>query len=266
MAALTRGGILPRFNGGNCNENQRDARRLPVCAVQVVCRCVIGVAGAPVTSRNGVLIVGFTLVVLSAVVGSQLWQLWQVRAGKFLRDGELEMARVAPAAATGLADMANAHLFGNVADKPPPEPEKPAALPVTDLKLVLVGAITDSDPSKASALISADNVVKRFYVGDDIHGQATLSEVAADSVVLKRVNRYEKLQFPKGGELNPEAREAIARLTGQKTEQAPPAAQAVPPPAQAAPSATAEKPKTTGRSLRDKLQRLPKNKQKPPGS
>lgn len=225
--------------------------------------------GSQLMARDTWLLPGLAMVLLLGIAGAQLWLLWQIRAGAFLRDGELEIRQPERAVTSGLAEVASIHLFGNAADKPPPEPEKPAALPVTDLKLVLVGAITDSDPAKASALISADNVVKRFYVGDDIQGQATLSEVAPDSVVLKRGLRYEKLQFPKGGEMNPEARESLARFTGKapgRDDEPPPAAQpAVPPPPAVQSAPPADKPKTTGRSLREKLQRLPKSNQKAPG-
>lgn len=95
-----------------------------------------------------------------------------------------------------LEQIATLHLFGDVAANKV-APPVPAVLPKTDLKLVLVGAITDSDPQKASALIQADNQTNRFYVGDNIPGGAALHEVLADAVVLKRNDRYETLPFPK---------------------------------------------------------------------
>jgi type II secretory pathway component PulC len=96
----------------------------------------------------------------------------------------------------GLEQVAALHLFGDVAANvvaPPP----PTEMPKTDLKLVLVGAMTDSDPQKASALIEADQQTRRFYIGDNIPGGAVLHEVLSDSVVLKRDDRFETLFFPK---------------------------------------------------------------------
>lgn len=204
-------------------------------------------------------------VLVLGAFGWQAWDLWQIRRGRFLDDSQLRIA--ATAARTeplGLEAIAALHLFGNPADKPVAPPQ-PAELPKTDLKLVLVGAITDTDPAKASALIEADRQTKRYFVGDTIPGGAVLHEVLPDSVVLRRDRRYETLDFPKGGEMNPEARENIARLTAQpgapaKVTTPPPAeAPAARAPAVAAPGNTPAEKK--GLSFRERFKQQPRNKQ-----
>lgn len=128
------------------------------------------------------------------------WQLFGFRSiqrGDFIDENNLRLrASSAQESGMGLEQVAGLHLFGDVAANivvPPPMTE----LPKTDLKLVLVGAITDSNPQKASALIEADQQTRRFYIGDNIPGGAVLHEVLADSVVLKREDRFETLFFPK---------------------------------------------------------------------
>jgi type II secretory pathway component PulC len=130
----------------------------------------------------------------------QVWDLWNIRQGKFIDNDSLKVQVASQrSAGLGLEQIAAMHLFGNAADKPL-APPPPAELPKTDLKLVLVGAITDSNPKLASAIIDADRQVKRYFVGDNIPGGAVLHDVLADSVVLKRENRYETLSFEKAGD------------------------------------------------------------------
>ncbi len=154
--------------------------------------------------------VGVALVIVA--LAWQAWMLAGIRSGNFLDDRKLKLV-VAAVKSTdvGLEQIAAMHLFGNAAEKPVAPPQ-PAELPKTDLKLVLVGAITDSDPKQASALINAENATKRYFVGDNIPGGALLHEVLYDSVVLKRENRYETLEFMKGGEITPQAKANLKSL------------------------------------------------------
>lgn len=130
----------------------------------------------------------------------QLVGLVAVQRGDFIDDSKLRLKSAgSQEVGMGLEQVAGLHLFGDVSANvvaPPP----PTDLPKTDLKLALVGAMTDSDPKKASALIQADGQTRRFYIGDNIPGGAILHEVLSDSVVLQRDSRYETLFFPKAGD------------------------------------------------------------------
>lgn len=99
----------------------------------------------------------------------------------------------------GLEQVAKLHLFGERAREPIVEPTT-TEMPQTDLKFVLVGAMTNSDAAKASALITTDKQTSRFFVGDAIATGVVLQEVRADAVVLKRNGKLETLSFPRAAE------------------------------------------------------------------
>lgn len=155
-------------------------------------------AGLPVLPAWSVFAAAAAVIVV--IFSWQLVGLAYVQRGDFIDESKLRLKSAgSQEVGMGLEQIAGLHLFGDVAANivaPPPSMD----LPKTDLKLVLVGAMTDSDPKKASALIQADGQTRRFYVGDNIPGGAVLHEVLSDSVVLQRDGRYETLFFPKAGD------------------------------------------------------------------
>lgn len=71
-----------------------------------------------------------------------------------------------------------------------------ADLPKTTLKLRLVGAFTTTQPNNSSALISeGQGPAKRIFIGESLGSGATLEEVLADHVVIRRDNQLEALHF-----------------------------------------------------------------------
>jgi len=72
-------------------------------------------------------------------------------------------------------------------------------IPETKLKLILKGAFGHSDPKQASALIASDKnkQSERFFINDELPGNAVLEEVYPNYVVLRRGARLEKLLFPR---------------------------------------------------------------------
>lgn len=204
----------------------------------------LSTAGLPVLPRVSVLAAA-----MLAVLILFSWQLYGFRAiqrGDLIDESNLRLrASSTQESGMGLEQVAGLHLFGDVAANvvaPPPMTE----LPKTDLKLVLVGAITDSDPQKASALISADNQTRRFYIGDNIPGGAVLHEVLADSVVLKREDRFETLFFPKVSDTG--APNRFKPVANQPSARSMPASAI-----NVAPQTNTEH----GKSLRERLQRDP---------
>jgi type II secretory pathway component PulC len=203
------------------------------------------------------------------VIVCLVWQvlgLWDIQQGKFIDDKKLKIRSVAAKqSGMGLEQIAGLHLFGDVAAKvaaPPP----PTELPKTDLKLTLIGAITDSNAQKASALIEADRQAKRYFVGDSIPGGATLHEVLPGSVVLKRENRYETLEFPKGGDAAVQTRGALAAMGFSQPVSNPVPQQVQQRPAVPPPQAGVQKPAAApqGLTLHDRLQRAPRFNQNAP--
>ena len=73
----------------------------------------------------------------------------------------------------------------------------PVEAPDTKLKLVLKGALASDDPAHARAIIADPRGKEEQYaVGDKLPGNAELSEIHADRVILKRNGRFETLRLP----------------------------------------------------------------------
>jgi general secretion pathway protein C len=92
------------------------------------------------------------------------------------------------------------HLMGVVAkgSAPVQQTSAPVDAPDTKLKLVLRGAFSSDDPDNARAIIADPRGKEEQYsIGDTLPGNAELSEVHADKVILQRGGRYETLRLPR---------------------------------------------------------------------
>jgi len=70
--------------------------------------------------------------------------------------------------------------------------------PETKLKLILKGALASNDPEHARAIIADPRGKEEQYaVGEKLPGNAELSEIHADRIILKRNGRFETLRLPK---------------------------------------------------------------------
>lgn len=141
------------------------------------------------------------IAVIALLIVTFVWQ----GVGLFAvwRGTELDNTRLAIRAAgssgsgIGLEQVAKLHLFGEKANEPVVVAPLQTEMPKTDLKFILVGAMTNSDASKASALITTDKQTSRFFVGDTVAAGVVLKEVRADAVVLQRSGKLETLSFPR---------------------------------------------------------------------
>ena len=138
--------------------------------------------------------------------------------------------------------LPNWHLFGEVA--PEAEPVKtvvPVDAPDTRLKLSLHGTFSSADPELARAIIADERGNEEMYaVGDVLPGNAELSEIQSDKVILLRGGRYETLRLP---------RDTIAGGSGVPTISA----------ATASRSDTADTTSARLQSLRQSLRQNPKS-------
>ncbi len=106
------------------------------------------------------------------------------------------MSATAAPATFDFAKVADAHLFGEADAAPPPEAAVDA--PETRLNLKLRGTIAADDETIAHAIISeGGNQAKVYFIEDSVPGGATLHEVRADRVILKRGGAFETLKLPK---------------------------------------------------------------------
>lgn len=108
-------------------------------------------------------------------------------------------ARIAQAKATPAVDLqrvANLHIFGT-APAAPVENTSSTDAPVTALPLQLLGVFVAGIADDSTAVIAEENRDgELFGVGDQVPGNAVLTEVHSDRVVLKRGSEVETLRFP----------------------------------------------------------------------
>ncbi len=109
--------------------------------------------------------------------------------------------------------IVNAHLFG-VAGAGPSETD-PNAVAATQMSLVLVGTIAQSDPQLGYAIIGESAQSARVYsVGKTVTGGTKLHSVYPDRVILDRGGKLEALLLPRkfqGGGAPPPAAVAAAQ-------------------------------------------------------
>ncbi len=89
------------------------------------------------------------------------------------------------------------NVFGVAAGNAPKKAEVVADTPDTQLNLELRGVLAYDPEASALAIISEGRGEEKVYgIGDELPGSATLEEVLADHVILKRNGRLEKLRLP----------------------------------------------------------------------
>jgi general secretion pathway protein C len=95
--------------------------------------------------------------------------------------------------------MPDWHLMGIPSREQAPVSRNTAVeAPDTRLKLVLRGSLASDDPEQARAIIADPGGKEEQYaIGDKLPGNAELSEVHPDRVILKRSGRFETLRLPK---------------------------------------------------------------------
>ncbi|MBL4827528.1 MAG: hypothetical protein JKY66_07420 [Spongiibacteraceae bacterium] len=88
------------------------------------------------------------------------------------------------------------HLFGQLTAVNEQQLDR-LNLPHTQLQLILRGAFTSSDPTRASAIIEIpDKKTLSFKIKSTVYGNALLHAVYRDRVVLSRSGQLETLYFP----------------------------------------------------------------------
>ena len=110
--------------------------------------------------------------------------------------------------------IVNAHLFG-IAAVPGASELDPSSAPATQMSLVLVGTIAQTDPGQGLAIIGESSPTAKVYaVGKIVTGGTRLHSVYPDRVILDRGGKLEALLLPKkfqGGGGSPPAAVAAAR-------------------------------------------------------
>ncbi|NJD32012.1 MAG: type II secretion system protein GspC [Gammaproteobacteria bacterium] len=141
------------------------------------------------------------LAVSAVLVVLLAWQLVQLAYRLLGLDTAATAVPTAPAASApaqprfDIAAIVNAHIFGQGGA---PGATDPNAVTATNMPLVLVGTIANSDPKLGYAIIGESATTAKVYgVGKTITGGTKLHEVYPDRVILDRGGRLEALMLPK---------------------------------------------------------------------
>jgi general secretion pathway protein C len=143
------------------------------------------------------------LAVSAVLVVLLAWQL--VQLAYRLLGFDTAAPPAAPAAATAavpaqpridIAAIVNAHIFGQ--GSATPGATDPNAVSATNMPLVLVGTIANSNPELGYAIIGESATTAKVYgVGKTITGGTKLHAVYPDRAILDRGGRLEALMLPK---------------------------------------------------------------------
>ncbi len=98
-----------------------------------------------------------------------------------------------------ISQMPSWHLMGvALQGNQPVKTSVPVEAPETKLNLILKGALASDDPEHARAIIADPRGKEEQYaVGEQLPGNAELSEIHPDRVILKRNGRFETLRLPR---------------------------------------------------------------------
>jgi general secretion pathway protein C len=169
------------------------------------------------------LAVSALLVVLLAWQLVQLtWALLGARTGTAPPTDGPGVVTPPPARAVDVATIVNAHLFGE-ANAPAAGSTDPNAVAASQMPLVLVGTIANTDPALGYAIIGESATSAKVYgVGKTITGGTKLHSVYPDRAILDRGGKLEALMLPKkfqGGGVSATALPAADPMLGDRLRQ-----------------------------------------------
>lgn len=139
------------------------------------------------------------LIWLAWLLAETVWLAWQGPTEAVPQNPQLEtVGTVEQARGTALrADQVRSWaLFGNYQPPERAASDKPVEAPETRLRLELLGVFQTGDHAAAGAIISEQGGESELYrPGQALPGNATLEEVYADRVILRRQGRLETLKL-----------------------------------------------------------------------
>ena len=152
-------------------------------------------------ARRLIMFVNVCLVIwIAALLASLTWDLLPMaedEATDQIQPVQVSQSRPDPGQQL-ITQMPGWHLLGVPgAENTPRVSEIPKDAPDTRLRLTLRGALASDQKENARAII-ADQAGKedQYAIGDTLPGNAELSEIYADRVILKRNGSYETLRLP----------------------------------------------------------------------
>jgi len=151
--------------------------------------------------KRAILIINLLLVIwIASILATLTWSLFappaEVPAAAGVDTGSV--AAVPDPALALIRQLPGWHLMGSAQQAPAPvKTSTPIDAPETRLKLVLHGSLASDDKQRARAIIADPKGEEDQYaIGDTLPGNAELSDVYPDRVILLRGGRYETLRLP----------------------------------------------------------------------
>ena len=176
-------------------------------------------------TRRVILVINLLLIVwIASILASLTWDL--LSPDDAIEPVEV-VADAAPVQANPdrqlISQMPGWHLMGEAKQSSAPvQVSTPVTAPETKLKLILRGVLASNDPEHARAIIADPRGKELQYgLGDTLPGNAELSEVHPDRIILKRNGRFETLRLPKNkkGSTTVASRSVSARRSTQSPQQ-----------------------------------------------
>ena len=146
---------------------------------------------------NARLALGVNLLLITLIAYAAANLSWRIFTSVTSDEQTVSVSRsvARPATRPSLASVPPLHVFGK-ADVKAVASDAPISAPETRLQLVLHGVFASSNPEGSMAIIAAKNGKdKSYFIGDALPGNATLHEVYADRVILKRLGKLETLRL-----------------------------------------------------------------------
>jgi len=155
---------------------------------------------SPQNNARLALVVNLLMITLIAYAAATMS--WQLVSSFTQQEQAVTVSRSVAKAETrtSLSTVSPLHVFGE-ADREPVTSNEPIVAPDTRLRLELTGLFASSDPKQSLAIISEKNGKDESYrIGDTLPGNATLHEVYADRVILRRLGKLETLRLKEPAE------------------------------------------------------------------
>jgi len=147
--------------------------------------------------NNARLALGVNLLLITLIAYSVANLSWWIFSS-FTADEQtvaVSQSVVRPTTRPSLSTVPALHVFGE-ADVKPVASNAPISAPETRLRLVLHGVFASTNPKQSMAIIAEKNGKHNsYFIGDSLQGNATLHEVYADRVILKRLGKLETLRL-----------------------------------------------------------------------
>ena len=176
-------------------------------------------------TRRVILVINLLLIVwIASILASLTWDLLSPDAAIEPVEAVADAAPVQVNPDRQLiSQMPGWHLMGVARQSSAPvQASTPVTAPETKLKLILRGVLASNDPDNARAIIADPRGKELQYgLGDTLPGNAELSEVHPDRIILKRNGRFETLRLPKTekGSTRVASRSVSARGSTQSPQQ-----------------------------------------------